>query len=428
MKRMNERLVAERSSCPQSAPDEAARSRRARLMARRRGWLMAHRYLGLFLGAVLSVVGLTGSGLAFWQEIDAWLNPEMAKVEAPPAGTAAYRPLREILAAADAAMPPDAKSSYAYYPRGPDFAFWFFYDGPKDADDQFDTLNVFVNPYTAEVTGTRIWYHAHNPLKHCFVGFLFKLHYALLLGRTGAALVGFLGVFLLISVLSGLILWWPLTGKWRRALTIKPRAGKERLNYDLHKTFGFYLLPVLAALAISGVSFNLPEQFVWLVELFSPVGKQTPASIPDPPDRPAMDPELALQGVLNRFPDERPYWFAVPPSPSAPYALTLNAPAGHFFSGRHQLAVDRYTGEILEDKSPVAGSGGQIFMQWQWPLHSGYALGMTGRISVLLAGFACILLFVTGVVRWLQKRAAALPKKTGVRNPVSKPGVFERAQ
>jgi uncharacterized iron-regulated membrane protein len=35
---------------------------------------------------------------------------------------------------------------------------------------------------------------------------------------------------------------------------------------------------------------------------------------------------------------------------------------------------------------------------------------MTGRILVLLSGVACAVLFVTGIIRWLQKRRAKLAR------------------
>jgi len=44
-------------------------------------------------------------------------------------------------------------------------------------------------------------------------------------------------------------------------------------------------------------------------------------------------------------------------------------------------------------------------------LHSGRAFGWTGRILVFLTGLACPILFVTGVIRWLQKRRAKLHRR-----------------
>jgi len=51
-------------------------------------------------------------------------------------------------------------------------------------------------------------------------------------------------------------------------------------------------------------------------------------------------------------------------------------------------------------------SAGDAFLNWQWPLHGGKAFGWTGRILVFLLGLACPVLFITGWVRWLQKRKA----------------------
>jgi hypothetical protein len=46
------------------------------------------------------------------------------------------------------------------------------------------------------------------------------------------------------------------------------------------------------------------------------------------------------------------------------------------------------------------------FTHWQWPLCSGQVFGMAGRILVFITGLACPVLFVTGMIRWLQKRKA----------------------
>lgn len=43
----------------------------------RRLWLAVHLYLGLSLGLVIAVVGLTGSLLVFYLDLDEWLNPQL---------------------------------------------------------------------------------------------------------------------------------------------------------------------------------------------------------------------------------------------------------------------------------------------------------------------------------------------------------------
>lgn len=66
--------------------------------------------------------------------------------------------------------------------------FFFFYRVPTSAPDQFDTVNVSVNLYTAEGFGTRVFHSPESSLKHWLVGFLFKLHSALLSRETGITL------------------------------------------------------------------------------------------------------------------------------------------------------------------------------------------------------------------------------------------------
>jgi uncharacterized iron-regulated membrane protein len=55
-------------------------------------------------------------------------------------------------------------------------------------------------------------------------------------------------------------------------------------------------------------------------------------------------------------------------------------------------------------------TAGEIFTHWQWPLHSGQAFGMTGRVLIFITGLICPILFATGIIRWLQKRKALKTK------------------
>lgn len=47
-----------------------------------------------------------------------------------------------------------------------------------------------------------------------------------------------------------------------------------------------------------------------------------------------------------------------------------------------------------------------MFMQAQFPLHSGCILGLPGRILVSIMGLLVAMLSLTGIVIWLKKRAA----------------------
>ncbi|MEQ1558291.1 MAG: PepSY-associated TM helix domain-containing protein [Methyloglobulus sp.] len=235
------------------------------LKARRKFWLEIHLWLGLALGLFLSIFGITGSILVFYPEIEELLNPGMLVV-AQPLDAHAYRPLSEIFKSGSAVMPPQAKHTFATYPRNSEAAFILRYALPL-ASGVTEQWQVAVNPYTAEVTGKQLGVASDSILPKTLIGFVFELHYALLLDEDPDYwVVGIIGAFSVISVLTGLILWWPFTGKWLQAVTIKRKASIERLNFDLHKTFGFYSTVILIPVLFSGVYMNVPEHVVPVIE------------------------------------------------------------------------------------------------------------------------------------------------------------------
>lgn len=388
-------------------------NRLERLKSRRKLWLQLHLWLGLFAGGMLVIISLTGSVLVFWQEIDEWLYRDLMRVEVPQNGRAAYRPLAEIEAAVKSALPANAKPGYGfYYPRHERGTFAYWYTIPGKGQDGDATLTLFVNPYTAQVVGNRVFYSSESPFEHCFTGFIFKLHYALLLKDAGVTFVGILALLLLISLLSGLIVWWPLTGKWAQAFTIKRHASAERFNFDLHKTFGIYTALVLGGVLLSGVYFNLPRQFDWLVRQISPETRIRDAPPPQSTVIPGTAPivlDRAVKIAEAAFPGGRWRLLKTPDGELGAYVLNrIDVPNLSWFWSERIITLDQYSGKILQVRAPdTRCTFGETFLDWQWPLHSGQAFGWTGRILVFLSGLACPVLFVTGVIRWLQKRRAS---------------------
>jgi uncharacterized iron-regulated membrane protein len=114
----------------------------------------------------------------------------------------------------------------------------------------------------------------------------------------------------------------------------------------------------------------------------------------------------------KRYPTGRPDWIYGATSPTSTYTVCKNGveESGSILH-RRCVVMDRYSGKILDEDDPTIGTAGEVFTQWQWPLHSGHAFGWMGRILVFLSGLACPVLFVTGVLRWLQKRRAKLTKR-----------------
>ena len=72
------------------------------------------------------------------------------------------------------------------------------------------------------------------------------------------------------------------------------------------------------------------------------------------------------------------------------------------------LYYDGGNGSLLGGQVPWQGTAADIFVQAQFPLHSGRILGLPGRILVSVMGLVVATLSVTGVVVWARKRRARL--------------------
>jgi uncharacterized iron-regulated membrane protein len=392
-----------------------------RLKIRRKFWLNIHLYLGLSAGGILAVVGLTGAILVFYQELQEAVNPELAVVQVPSGKRKQPRTLDDIIAAAEKRKPPDSQIFKVYYPRKAELAYKLLYY-VRDAKraDKGDGYYIFVDPCTLQVKGVQLWHPKGRYWGRSLVSFIMQLHWCLLLGDTGETIIGILGAVSIIFVLTGMIVWWPLTGNFKQALSFKRRAGAVRLVFDLHKTVGFYSTVVLLIVLFSGVYFNLPAQVNSLVGLFSPVHRINAwTGMASTDYRSTVQPGVKPLGytqieasVRHHYPSGRFWMLEAPQHEQGVYKVWKREVIEvSQFVGYREFIVDRYSGEILNVYNSGAGSVGDVFLDWQWPLHSGQAFGWTGRILVLLSGLAYPVLFITGIIRWLQKRKAKQLKK-----------------
>lgn len=370
-------------------------------------WLDIHLYLGLFAGALLVIFGITGSILVFWQELDEWLNPALLTVTIPKQtehtdSEVVYQSLHKIIHAAEQAAAQGSKITALYGPRNSAGVF-AIYANRESGDWQ----RIFVDPYLAKVTGVRS-YGANEWIPDYLMDFIFQLHFSLLLGANGTVAVALVALLLIISLITGLIIWWPVNGHWRKALTIKRNTGIVRFNFDLHKTFSFYFFPVLGAVLLSGVYMNLNEPFVWITQQFSPSTREYPHKFLSNPvnGMQSMGVEHAWNIAMEHFPGGKLNAIYPPDSDTGVFTVVQrDVPQLNAYWPERQIAIDQYSGEILDVRAPdTRRSAGETFLDWQWPLHSGKAFGWVGRILIFLCGLACPVIYTTGVIRWLQKR------------------------
>jgi uncharacterized iron-regulated membrane protein len=104
-----------------------------------------------------------------------------------------------------------------------------------------------------------------------WLSWLGKLHGSLLAEGAGMT-VNAVGGFLIAALcLTGMIVWWPGLGSWRRALTIHANVGWKRFVFDLHGALGFWTFAVLLMWGLTGGYFVFPQPFRAAITLFTPI-------------------------------------------------------------------------------------------------------------------------------------------------------------
>ncbi|PWB82822.1 MAG: hypothetical protein C3F11_09860 [Methylocystaceae bacterium] len=408
-------------------PQSSVRASRAdvRKGRARKFWTALHRWVGLVAGAYLVVAGLTGSVLAFWEDIDEWLNADIMTV-APPSADASYRPLGEIFGAARALMPPGVAPStnspiFMKLPRHRHSAIWVAYiaglpdranltdsDKPKFDLSKIEGHTIFVDPYRAKITGERLQSKMSEPFSQPFVYMMMSLHCALLWEPFGRLAIAAVGMFLLVSTIAGLALWWPKRGKWKSAIGVKANAAPERLVYDVHKTVGAVLGLVLVVSIFSGLYMNFKTPWRALASLVSPVRELPTKTKSEPAEgRSPLGPDAVAAAADRLFLGGRLQMLQFPLGADGTYVVGKHADDEVNQAGTGRLAViDQYSGKVVASQDPHDYTAGEHFFEWQYPLHSGEAFGDAGRAFMLAFGLVPLTLYVTGFIHWRHKRRA----------------------
>jgi uncharacterized iron-regulated membrane protein len=105
--------------------------------------------------------------------------------------------------------------------------------------------------------------------------------------------------------------------------------------------------------------------------------------------------------VQTALPEAIPTWIIWPSSSTAPSLVRFRFPENPHRNGTSYVAIDPADGAILSTHSYHAAGQGQRAADLRYPLHTGDAFGLAGRIAASAAGLAPIILLATGFAFWL---------------------------
>ena len=356
-----------------------------------RYWLrQLHLWVGLVLLLPLVVMGVTGAVLVYAHDLEHLLGQGEPAATTPGAWRA---PSELIEAARRAAGDPGRAVMLVRWPVeiGQPAAVRLGRPG----------VQVLLDPVSLQplgLTGMTGWVRFFHDLHgHLFIA-----------GGVGREIVGWLGVALLVLGVSGLVLWWPRPGQWKRAFGVRRAARGLRLHRELHGAVGIWSLVLFLLVNLTGVYLAFPQtvgaaiigvlpgrdvRAATLLARVEPMRGASPMGIDE-----------AVGLARSRVPDARFLNAFLPTRPDQALRVSL-VRAGHAEGAPPvTVVIDPLRHTVLDIVDPQAMTAGERFLAWQRALHYGIGLGPLYRFGVFAVGVIVPLFAITGFFMWWIKR------------------------
>lgn len=413
--------------------------------------VLLHRWAGLLIAGFLFISGITGAIISWDHELDDLLNPHL--MEAASQGPA--KPSLDFVEEIEARHPqvrvsfiplliePGESLAFSVAPRVNPETGKLYEPGYNQ---------VFIDPATGEELGKRFWGAPWPITSENLISFLYVLHYSLHIpemwgiDRWGIWLLGIIAIIWTLDCFVGFYLtlpsrkrqtetarsmpaqeidmqetavangktWWQ---RWQPAWLVRWKGGNYKVNFDLHRAGGLWTWGLLFILAFTAFSLNLYR------EVFFPVMSTISQVTPGPFDLRApaelhkpITAKIDFEEIIQQASAEAKQRGWKEPVGSIFYSQEFGIYGVGFFHagedhgaagiGPAQIYYDGIDGSYLGDKKPWVGTAADIFLQIQFPLHSGRILGLPGRILISIMGIVVAMLSVTGVYVWWRKRKA----------------------
>jgi len=417
---------------------------------------LLHRYVGLLIAVFLILSGLTGAVISWDHELDDWLNPHLMNARSAGASISPIEIAKQI-----EVRYPEVRVTYLPIGIEPGESFRFGVSPKRNliTNQLFEPgfNQIFIDPATGVELGKRQWGLVWPITKETFVSFLYKLHYTLHLpemwgtDRWGVWLLGVIAILWTLDSFVGFYLtlpakrrvnsvqvietklvdvkndlstadlpmpysksWWR---RWQPAWKVRWTSGVSKINFDLHRAFALWTWGLLIIIAFTAFSLNLYREVFY--PAMSNISKVTPSPFDLRTRAPKHQPiapvrqfgEIATKAQIeakDRGWDE-PIGSVLYNQGFGIYGVQFYKPQdGHGAGGvgHKRLYYDAQDGRYLGDRQPWTGTLADIFLQAQFPLHSGRILGLPGRILISVMGFVVAMLSVTGIIIWWRKRVS----------------------
>lgn len=398
----------------------------------RQVFVVLHRYVGLVMVLFLVVAGVTGTMLAFYDELEALLHPEFMLVKPVP-NQAVMNPIalaerveqrypNAVLNRVPLNVEPGKPQRYFLQPK------------PDAAADSLENNEIFVHPYTGAVLAERKWGDISQGLIN-LMPFIYRLHFSLALDKTGRYAFGIIGLLWTIDCFVGAYLTFPQRqrqpsrqsrlvalvkswcSRWEKSWHVRWGNGFYKVNFDLHRAGGLWVWAMLFVFAWSSVAFNLTEIYrPVMTHLFaSQVAEYDLPAVNPPSFIPTLDRQAALvrgralmqaasaEKTFNIHYEDRLTY--VPNKHLYVYSVNSSLDVSEKTAST-KVIFDADHGKLLARYFPTGEASGNTVTEWLLALHTVRVWGLPMQIFVSLMGMVVTGLSITGVYIWWKKRHA----------------------
>ena len=266
-------------------------------------------------------------------------------------------------------------------------------------------LVVTINPNNGVPLGKFIW-------EDTYISSILRFHVRLVAPLPwrswGQDTIAWIGGALIVSIATGLYLWWPPDRGWRSALTLKRAARGRRRLHNLHNVLAVCLFIPLLIIVFTGVYLIRPDWIDPAVTLVSVARTPDPealARISKPGSCGSRTtPGQAVALAQARFSSAKFASISIPEKQELPYLVQLAPPNNVGDRGQTRVFVDRECPIILTAIDGEVSVAAETFQAIMHPLHQTLMLGRIGQGIAFLAALLLPVSFVTGLVLWLGKR------------------------
>lgn len=349
----------------------------------RKLWFQVHKWIGLILAIAIIPICITGAALVWHEPLERMVYPERFAVGGPASlAPARYADaaravlsgeerLTRLTIAGEAGEPVEALAS-----------------APSKRGGRPERISIFLDPADARVI------EKHRVSSGIFQ-IMHVIHGSLMMPGVGRQIVGWIGVAMTLSSLTGLWLWWPITGSVRRGFRWKRHANTDT---NLHYLFGFWISLPLFILSVTGVWISFPS---WFAGFDAPQPKRAG------PDRAAMMRARPLEAPVTPF--AAAITKAQAAAPGAVRSVTFPTDVKREWAielgeGRGKASVTVADIDGVAKVAPREEPRPETTARLMRRIHDGQGMPLWWQVLVFLGGLLPATLAVTGVIMWWRAR------------------------